>query len=65
MLKSGYFYRISLKKNIATPPLSNPGYSSATPMNFAEFGGPAHGCHLSLRNSSQPLTNMSLNTPLY
>ena len=29
------------KKNIVTPPLSNLGWPSATPLNLAEFGAPA------------------------
>ena len=33
-------------KNIATPTLSNLGYPSATPLNFAEFGAPEIKCEV-------------------
>ena len=36
-----FLSRINLK-NIATLPLSNLGYPSATPLNFAEFGAPEY-----------------------
>ena len=40
MLKIGPFYRGNFLK-YCNPPLSNLGYPSATPLNFAEFGAPA------------------------